>query len=167
MKEVNTRSIKDNVIDEFHNKWALVTARKKDGTFNMCTIAWGSIGELWSKDVVTIYIKPIRYTDSFLNDDSFFTITFFNEDHRKDLSFCGSKSGKDVDKIKNTNLIPIVLENGITFEGFRRVYVCKKIYQGQFENEGFVDSNDIINKYYKDEPLHNIYIGEIVAVYEK
>ena len=48
MKKVSQLEVKDNVIDEFKFKHALVCARKKDGTFNMCTIAWGSIGELWN-----------------------------------------------------------------------------------------------------------------------
>ena len=167
MKKVNQKEVLDNPINEFATKWALVTARKKDGTFNMCTLSWGSIGELWSNDVVTIYVKPIRFTDSFLQEDAFFTITFFDDDHKKDLAICGSKSGRDIDKVKETNLIPIVLENGITFEGFRRVYVCKKIYQAPFVKEGFVDSNDIINRYYEDEPFHNIYIGKILEVLEQ
>lgn len=167
MKRVDQKLIKDNVIDEFKNKFALVCARKKDGTFNMCTIAWGSIGELWSKDVLTVYVKPIRYTDEFINEDEYFTVTFFNEEDRKILSVCGSKSGRDIDKVKECNLSIVDLKDGITFEGFRRVYLCRKIYQGQFKKDEFVNSNDIIERYYKDEPYHNFYVGEIIEVYEQ
>ena len=132
----------------------------------MCTIAWGSIGELWSKDVLTVYVKPIRYTDQFLFEDEYFTVTFLNNEDRKVLSICGSKSGRDIDKVKECNLSVVDLGKGITFEGFRRVYLCRKIYQGQFKKEEFVNSNDIIDKYYKDEPYHNFYVGEIIEVYE-
>ena len=166
MKTVNVKDVKDNVVDEFKNKRALITARKKDGTFNMCTISWGSIGELWSKDVLTAYVKPIRFTDSFLHEDSYFTVTFFNEEAKKNLALCGSKSGREINKMKIDSLKPIVLENGITFEGFKRVYVSKKIYQAPFVKQGFVDSKDIIEKYYKDEPFHNMYVGEIITVLE-
>ena len=167
MKKVNHLEITDNSISEFRHKWALVTARKKDGSFNMCTISWGSIGELWSRQVVTVFVKPIRHTDSFLVEDDYFTVTFFNEDHKADLAFCGTKSGRDYDKVKETNLTPIFLENGVTFEGFRRVYVCKKIYAQQFEKDCFVDSQDIIDTYYKDEPCHNFYVGKIIDVFEQ
>lgn len=167
MKKIDQLKIQDNVIDEFKNKHALVCARKKDGSFNMCTIAWGSVGELWSKDVLMVYVKPIRHTDSFLFEDDYFTVTFFNEENRKDLVVCGTKSGRDIDKVKETSLKPIVLEHGITFENFRRVYVCKKIYQDQFKKDCFIDSQDILNRYYKDEPFHNIYIGEIIEVLEQ
>ena len=167
MKKVSQLEVKDNVIDEFKFKNALVCARKKDGTFNMCTIAWGSIGELWSKDVITVYVKPIRHTDSFLFEDDYFTITFFNEENRNDLVICGTKSGRDIDKIKETSLKPIFLENGVTFENFRRVYVCKKIYQDQFKKESFVDGEMILKKYYEREPFHNFYIGEIIEILEQ
>lgn len=166
MRKVDQKSITNNVIDEFKNQAALVCARKKDGTFNMCTIAWGSIGELWSKDVLTVYVKPIRYTDQFLFEDEYFTVTFLNNEDRKVLSICGSKSGRDIDKVKECNLSVVDLGKGITFDGFRRVYLCRKIYQGQFKKEEFVNSNDIIDKYYKDEPYHNFYVGEIIEVYE-
>ena len=167
MKEVSVTSVKDNVIEEFKTRFALITARKKDGTFNMCTIAWGSIGELWSKDVLTAYVKPIRFTDSFLKEDDYFTVTFLEDGHRNELALCGTKSGRDIDKMKISSLKPIILENGVTFEGYRRVYVCRKIYQAPFVLEGFVDSEDIIDKYYKDEPFHNMYVGEIIKVIEQ
>lgn len=165
MKKVNHLIIKDNVIDEFKNQLALVTARKKDGTFNFCTVAWGSIGELFSKDVVTIYVKPIRFTSTFLNEDDYFTVTFMPKEYLNDVLYCGSHTGKLVDKVKNTSLKPLILENGITFENCRRVYVCKKIYQDQFEKANFLDKA-IIDKYYKIEEEHNIYIGEIIEVLE-
>ena len=167
MKEVNALEIKDNVIDEFKNQIAIVCARKKDGTFNMCAIAWGSIGELWSKNVVTVYVKPIRYTDEFIDEDDYFTVTFFDKDHLNDVMLCGTRSGRDIDKMNLENLKAINIDNGITFTGYRRVYLCKKIYKGQFKKEEFIDSQIIIDKYYKTEPPHNFYIGEIVKVFEK
>ena len=69
--------------------------------------------------------------------------------------------------MKIDSLKPIILENGVTFEGFKRVYVCKKIYQAPFIKNGFVDSKDIIDRYYQDEPFHNMYVGEIISVIEK
>lgn len=165
-KRIDPLLVKDNVINEFKNNLALVTAKKKDGSFNFCTVAWGSIGELWSKNVVTIYIKPIRYTSIFLNEDQYFSVTFMPNSYQKDVLYCGSHSGRDVNKIENTSLKPIILNNAITFENYRRVYICRKIYQDQFKLDNILD-NDIIKKYYQPEQPHNIYIGEIIEVYEQ
>ena len=69
--------------------------------------------------------------------------------------------------IKDIGFDQDVEENGITFEGFRRVYVCKKIYAQRFEKDCFVDSQDIIDRYYEDEPCHNFYVGQIIDVLEQ
>ena len=68
--------------------------------------------------------------------------------------------------MEKAGLKPIVLENGITFEGYRRVYICKKIYQDQFKKENFIDGDKIINNYYLKEQPHNVYIGKIIKVLE-
>lgn len=166
MNKVNCREVKDNVIKEFRITTALVTARKKDGSFNTCTIGWGTIGELWSKDVCIVYVKPIRYTAEFLDEDDYFTVTFFKEGYQEALNICGTKSGKDVDKIQLAGLKPIELEHGVIYEGYKRAYVCKKIYKSSFLKENFIESEEIINRYYKDEPCHNVYIGEIIETIE-
>ena len=167
MKEIKAVDVKDNVIEQFDFKNALACARK-DNSFNMCSIGWGSIGVLWSKQVMTIYVKPIRYTSLFLDNDDYFTVTFFNDDvNDRIIKICGTCSGKDTNKVEKANLKPIYLENGVSFEGYKRIYVCKKIYQDQFKKECFVNSKEIIKKYYDTEQCHNIYVGEIIKVYEQ
>ena len=54
-----------NPFEKFNSEWALVTAGTKD-KFNSMTISWGSFGTLWFKKVITIYIRPDRYTFKFL-----------------------------------------------------------------------------------------------------
>lgn len=167
MKHLNVAEITDNFVNKIDKQTALVTARKKDGTFNMCTVSWASIGRLWRKNIITIYIKPIRFTDSFIIEDNYFTLSFLDNNHHNDLILCGTKSGKNFDKIKNTNLKPIFLKNGITFEDYDLVFVLKKIYQGKFNEQGLISKEEIINRYYVDEPFHNVYIGEIVDIISK
>ena len=50
-------------------EWALLTAGMKD-KFNTMTISWGGFGTLWNKPVVTVYVKPIRYTYQFTSQNS-------------------------------------------------------------------------------------------------
>lgn len=144
MKHLNINELTENFVNKIDQQTALVTARKKDGSFNMCTVAWASIGRLWRKNVITIYIKPIRFTDIFLIEDEYFTLSFLDKKHKDDLLYCGTKSGKDFNKITNTNLKPIVLENGITFEDYDLVFVLKKIYQDQFKEKGLINQEDTI-----------------------
>jgi len=167
MKEISIKDLKNSPAAMFDDNWALVTARKKDGSFNMCTISWGSLGELWSKDVCTIYLKPIRFTDSFVDEDDYFTVCFFNKEYRKDLGYLGTHSGKDENKLVKTNLHASEIENGISYKEANLVIVCKKIYKGQFKLENFIDSDEIKKTYYEKEEPHNMYVGEIVKVFSE
>ena len=52
------------------------------------------MGTLWSKPVVTVYVKPVRYTYGFMNDSEYFTVSFYPEEYRKALGIMGSQSGR-------------------------------------------------------------------------
>lgn len=48
------------VFEIFEKQWALVTAGSAE-TFNSCTIAWGSLGTIWRRSTVTVYVlRPSR-----------------------------------------------------------------------------------------------------------
>ena len=78
-----------NPFTKFDKDWALVTSGTKDD-FNTMTISWGSMGTIWNRDVVTIYIRPDRYTWEYLNNNDYFTVAFFDEKYRKDLTILGT-----------------------------------------------------------------------------
>ena len=54
---------------------------------------------MWGKPVATAYIRPQRHTKTFLDREDYFTLSFLPEQYRKELSYCGSVSGRDEDKI--------------------------------------------------------------------
>ena len=45
-------------------------------------------------------------------------------------------------------------------------YYRAEMYQASAEDQN-IDAYDAIERYYKDEPYHNFYIGEIIGVYEQ
>ena len=64
-----------DIFAQFDKKWALLCAGTKE-KHNTMTISWGGMGTLWSKPVVTVYVKPCRYTYGFMNDNDYFTVSF-------------------------------------------------------------------------------------------
>ena len=57
------------------------------------------------------------------------SLSFLGEEHKEIHKICGSKSGRDMDKVKATGLSPLFTENGsITFEQARLTFECKKLY---------------------------------------
>lgn len=147
-------------------EWALLTAGREE-KFNTMTISWGGLGTIWNKPIVTIYVRPNRYTYEFIENNEYFTISFYHEKYKKDLSILGTKSGRDLDKISLTNLTPKFLNNGITFNEAKLTIVCKKIYFQDLDINN-IDLNSVsskeVDRLYKEEPMHRMYMGEVVEI---
>lgn len=150
-------------------EWALLTAGEKE-RFNTMTISWGGLGTIWNKPVVTVYVKPIRYTYEFMEKNEYFTISFYDEKYKKDLGILGSKSGRDLDKIALTKLTPEFLEKSTSFKEANLTIVCKKIYFQDLEINN-IDTKSIpqseVDRFYKTEPAHRMYIGEVVDIIDE
>lgn len=165
-KKVDIREVRENSVTLFDNIWALVTAgdSKKHNTM---TISWGTLGELWNKDVVNVYVSSSRYTKSFMDNNDYFTVEFFPQEYKKALGYLGSHSGKDEDKIKKVNFTPIYpSDNTTAFAEGCLIIVAKKIYSHEFEvNKLDNDTKAFYNE--RQIGLHTMYIGEIVEVWTK
>lgn len=163
-KEIKATGIKENPIELFDQKWALVTAGVP-GDVNTMTISWGSLGELWNKPVVTVYVSSSRYTHEFMEKNDHFTVAFFPPEYRKALQYLGSHSGRDGDKIKESGLTLEWLESGLpSFEEADMIIEARKIYGAPFNTEGF---GDIPSQMYSSGRMgvHSEYIGEIEHVW--
>ncbi|MBQ9036934.1 MAG: flavin reductase [Erysipelotrichaceae bacterium] len=162
--EYNEKAYK--VFEMFSKQKGLATAGNIDD-YNCCTIGWGSLGNIWDRgtNIVTIYINPDRYTWKYCMEKDYFTVSFFPEEYMPDLRVLGTKSGRDGDKIALTKLHPVALENGVYYQEATLTFVCRKLYQGEFEREGLADK--INNGIYKDWHPHYMFVGEIIDVIEK
>ena len=158
----------ENAFDLIGKDWMLVTAGNKE-KFNTMTASWGGIGWLWNRPVAFVFIRPERYTHEFIEREGRLTLSFYKEEYRRILQFCGTKSGRDVDKVKETGLRPVALESGaMTFEQARLTLDCRKLFKSPMAEENFVDRS-ILEKWYGNKPggsLHDVYVVEIEAVYE-
>ena len=97
-KKIDPKQLEQNVFSMIGDQWMLVTAGTAE-TCNTMTASWGGLGILWNKPVATAYIRPQRYTKQFMDENEYFTLSFFGEEYRQQLALCGSKSGRDVDKV--------------------------------------------------------------------
>ena len=145
--------------------WMLVTAGDENG-WNTMTASWGFMGVMWGKNVVTAVIRPQRYTKEFIDNNEYFTVSFFDEDQRQALAYCGKYSGRDVNKAKETGLEPVFVDNTTSFKQAKTIIVCKKLYAQEMTPESFVDKS-LVEKWYPASDYHTAYVGEIVAVYNK
>ena len=144
---------------KFEKDWALLTAGTADH-FNTMTIGWGSLGTVWNKDVLTVYVRPDRYTWQFLKDSDFFTVSFFPEGCRKALLLLGQASGRDGDKVAAAGLTPRFLPQGITFREAAETFICRKIYMAPMAYDAVPPEAQHI--YQNGIEPHWIFMGEIV-----
>ena len=150
--------------DKFKSEWALVTAGDISH-HNSMTISWGGVGTIWNKDVVTIYIKPVRYTHTFIDSNDMFVVSFFPIEYRKALSIMGSVSGRDVNKDQESNLTPYEYKGVTLYKEAKISFICKKIYHNELDINSIPQEH--IATYYTKEAPHTMYIGEIVEIVSK
>ena len=161
-KLISTEEIKSNPFHLIGKEWMLVTA-EMNGQVNTMTANWGGVGVMWNKDVVFVVIRPSRYTKEFVDHASTFSLTFFDQSHRKDLAYLGSVSGRNEDKIAKTDLEITYQDNTPFFNEAKTVLICKKLYAQPYNKESFIDLV-IENQVYNGQDYHTLYIAVITKV---
>jgi flavin reductase (DIM6/NTAB) family NADH-FMN oxidoreductase RutF len=163
IKTIRPEELGDNAFQLIGSDWMLVTAGNIQ-SFNMMTASWGGLGVLWNKNVSFIFIRPCRYTYQFIEKTDTYTLSFFDGAYKRVLNFCGTKSGRDCDKVKETGVSPAQTANGaIYFQEARLVIECRKIYYQDLEPEHFLDAD--ILKNYPEKDFHRMYVGEILSCF--
>ena len=149
------------------SKGILLTT-KLDGKVNTMTIGWGMLGIEWGKPIFLALVRESRHTMQMLNGNGEFTVNIpLGEFDKKILGFCGTKSGREVDKIAQLDL---TLEEPemISVPGIRQLPLtleCKVLYRQAQNNETLCQ--EIIDRYYPGEVLdhHTAFYAEIVSAY--
>ncbi len=147
-------------------KGAFLTTKSGE-KINTMTIGWGSFGFMWGMPVFEALVRESRFTKALIDSSGEFTVTFpYGDEQKSNLAFCGSKSGRDFDKIKECSLpladaktisTPVVSCHGLVLE-------CKVVMELTMDAEK--TSSEVLDKWYKNGDLHTLYYGKIEACYE-
>lgn len=156
-------------------KGILITT-KLDGKVNTMTIGWGHIGIEWGKPIFIAYVRESRHTYTMLEGNGEFTVNIpMGQVDKKILGYCGTKSGRNTDKILDMGLtledpsvisVPGIKELPLTLE-------CKVIYK-QKQDLSAIPAQ-LLEKYYpqdvsdpdqgRNRDRHVAFYGEIVDSY--
>ncbi len=164
MNEIDALELSMKPVDLWMNQWFLLTSGTPDN-YNMMTVSWGSIGCLWNKPIVQIFVRPQRYTYGFTEEFDSFTLCAFPAEYRKDLNILGTKSGRDGDKLSKTSLTskPSTKVSAPSYQEASLILECRKIYKQDMDPQGFMDNT--IQDHYPANDYHRIYFGEILAAF--
>lgn len=157
-----------HILDSVGKGVLLTTAA--EGKVNTMTIAWGTLGIQWKKPIFIAFVRESRYTKELLDRNPEFTVNIpYGEYDKSILSICGTRSGRDMDKIKELGL---TLEEGetVSVPGIRQLPLtleCKVIYRQDQDPEAINEENTL--RYYPKEgqkgDYHTAYYGQITAAY--
>lgn len=164
MREVDYMSVAEDSMKKI-KAGAFLTV-KSGKAFNTMTIGWATFGFIWRKPIMMVAVRSSRHTFGIIDAARDFTVTVPAGDMRKEIAFCGSKSGRDVDKFKTCNLettngwkvdSPVIKTRG-------RHYECKIIYKSAMDPVQF--DKDYDSLLYTQKDYHTLYFGEILTCYE-
>jgi len=147
-----------------------------EGKVNPMTIGWGTIGIQWATPIFTVFVRENRFTRQLLDRNPEFVISApLGEAGRQIVSLCGTKSGRDLDKVKAAGLtleppeivtVPAIRELHLTLE-------CRVIYRQAQDPKAITEENlrrfypqDVDSSFHgANRDFHIAYYGEIVAAY--
>ena len=129
------------------------------------TISWGGLGIMWSMPVVLVAVRFSRYTFQFMERFDTFTLNAFPEKYRDLLNEFGSHSGREIDKLRSSEITAISSQKikSPSYLEAELVIECKKIYWNDINPAHFMDER-ILDKYVKRD-YHRFYIGEVVGIF--
>lgn len=153
-----------------HMGRGILLTTKGNDLVNTMTIGWGTIGIEWGRPMFVAYVRESRYTRQLLDENPEFTVNCpVGEVDGRILGFCGTKSGRDMDKIKELGLHLEDPEN-ISVPGIRELPLtleCKVAYRNPQPTSNI--PQEILDRYYPEKDgtrdFHYAYYGEIVSAY--
>ena len=157
-------------------KKGILLTTKTEEKVNTMTIGWGTIGIEWGRPVFVAYVRVGRHTRQMLDASGEFTVNIpYGEVDSKILAVCGTKSGRDTDKIAELGL-ELVESDVVSAPGIRQLPLTLecKVRCSSIQNIPMLPE-DILSRYYpkgvdssnpgRNEDFHVAYYGEIVNAY--
>jgi len=163
MRDVDIMAVFEGVMKQI-KEGAFLTVKAGEA-LNTMTIGWATIGFAWRKPIMMVMVRNSRHTFSLIEKAVDFTVSVPTGDMKKEIAYCGTKSGRDVDKFKECRLktassqqvvSPIIKIPGIHFE-------CHIVYKNAIDPTRLIRDYDQI---YPEKDYHTLYFGEIQACYE-
>ncbi len=162
LKPIDPNTLTLNPFTTIGTDWMLLTAGSRE-QHNTMTVSWGGLGVLWRKNVTYVFVRPQRYTMEFLDREDYYSLCVFDESCRPALKLCGTKSGRDIDKDKETGLTAVFDRAAPYYAQAKLVFICKKMSKQQIDPHSFIDES-IDRTLYPQKDYHQMFVGEIVAV---
>jgi flavin reductase (DIM6/NTAB) family NADH-FMN oxidoreductase RutF len=164
MKRIDYMAVAQQAVTQIKNG-AFLTVKSGEA-INTMTIGWATIGYVWRKPIMMIAVRLSRHTFGIIETAEDFAVSIPSSNMKKEIAFCGTKSGRDYNKFKECDLqtsksqkvvSPVIKVPGLHFE-------CKIVYKSAMDPAYL--NKDYDTALYPEKDYHTLYFGEIVDCYE-
>ena len=153
----------EETIKAFGEDRVLLVSRGKEGSPNVMTIGWGTIGIIWRRPIFVVLVRPSRYTYKLIEETGEFTVNIVPPKLKEVVQYCGTVSGRDHDKFKEKNLtaIPSTKVKTAIIKECILHFECRVVNRNDLIPSELEKS--IVSTFYSKGDLHRVYFGEILA----
>ena len=141
----------------------LVSSRGRDGRVNAMTVGWALVGKAWNYPMVMVAVRPTTYTHELIEETNEFTVNVPRADMSELVAFCGTVSGRNVDKFTAKH---IARENGINVTSPLLTdcvahYECSVLLKAKVVPE--LLPLNTREKHFRAQDYHTLYFGNILT----
>jgi flavin reductase (DIM6/NTAB) family NADH-FMN oxidoreductase RutF len=155
----------DETLDRLASGGLLLASTLQDGRSNVMTIGWASVGVIWGLPVMVVLVRPSRHTYQFIEASKVFTVNVPTPEMRKYVSLCGTRSGRDVDKLAKVSTSMGQKVNCVTLDDCPLVYECQVVHWNDVQPGNLLP--DVLNRAYRQGDFHRLYYGQIMGTFSK
>jgi len=162
--ELDFNNISGEIIEQLR-QGAFLTV-KVPGKVNVMTIGWGQLGIMWNIPVFVVPVRLSRYTYELLEKTDEFSVSVpARLSMAKELAFCGSRTGRDTDKVSamGIRLLDPQRINTPVIAGCRYHLECRIRARVLLNKESFVP--EFAGRFYNSGDYHMLFYGEIISCY--
>ena len=129
------------------------------------TIGWATFGIIWGLPVLVVLVRPSRYTYQFIEESQVFTVNVPSAQMRDFVSFCGTESGRDVDKLVEVAISPAQEIPSATIDDCPLVYECQVVHWNDVDPDTLAAK--VSARAYPRGDYHRLYYGQILGTFAK
>ena len=151
------------VMEALTARGLLLGSYDAQGQPNAMAIGWGTIGSVWSMPLWVVLVRPSRYTYQCIEHSGGFTVNVPGADLAEAVEICGTRSGRDGDKLADAHLTaerganvlaPTLAERPI-------VYECRVVHRNDVVPDQLV--KELMDGPYANGDYHRVYYGRILS----
>lgn len=142
----------------------LLAARGTDGRLaNAMTIGWATFGIIWGLPICAVLVRPSRYTYGLIEKCQDFTVNVPADGMEQAVSYIGTTSGRNHDKLAEMklSLIPATIVSTPVIAECTVRYECKVVHWNDVVADNLAPA--VKSGSYPHGDFHRVYFGQIMS----